>query len=99
MSTQVFKYQAENRLYAMSFAQKAEIIAGQTLTGTPTVTAVANTLGSTALTIGSPSISGSNVIFQISGGTGDTNYTITVVVSTNVSPTVLVGEGMINIAP
>lgn len=66
----VVKQEAESRLCAMDFTKYPEIADNaETLTGTPTVTAalVSGTV-TTAPTIGSPTISGSQVRFRISAG-------------------------------
>lgn len=58
------KQVAESRVYAMDFEHYPEVLAGQTLTGTPTVS-----VAPSGLTVAAPSISGSQVRFRVSGGT------------------------------
>lgn len=76
---QVAKTSNESRVYSFDFSQAAELVAGQTLTGTPTVSAYPS-----GLTIGAASISGSKVQAQISGGTAGVIYLVHSLVSTSV---------------
>lgn len=81
----------ETRLAAVSFSGCLD--SGETLTGTPTITATGLTLASKqvsggALTIDGVSVpAGEAVTFTIAGGTAGTKYTITIVVSTTAGQT------------
>jgi len=66
------------RTYRWDFSDFAEIEAGQTLTGTPTVTATPS-----GLTLGSPAISGAYVTCAVSAGTADYVYDLTATVTTS----------------
>lgn len=85
------KYLSENRLYAFDFTRAKEIVDGETLTGTPTVTADVS-----GLTIGSTSISGAEVRFRLSVGTADTAFTLRCTVATSGGST-LISEGALRV--
>ena len=72
------KTPSTTRIYAFGFAEVSEILSGQTLTGTPSISG-----SPSGLTFGSPSISGSDVLVAISGGTDDVTYDITGTVTTS----------------
>ena len=91
-TTLLEKAPTEIRTYAFDFSEVSEILAGQTLTGTPTVSG-----SPSGLTFGSPSISGSKVNVAISAGSDGTTYEITMTVTTSGSAT-LVGCGRLKVA-
>lgn len=66
------KHPGEVRKARFVFEKKREIIDGDTLTGTPTVTS-----SPSGPTIGTPTISGDEVRALISGGTDGTSYILT----------------------
>lgn len=77
------KAPAEVRNFYVDFQAYEELqIEGQTLTGTPTVT-----VSPTGPTIGTPTISGTSVVAQISGGTAGISYAVRYTVSTSGSKT------------
>lgn len=79
----LFKQPAESRLYTFEFADQVEIAdAGESLTGTPTIT-VTLLSGSGSLTVGSPTISGTKVQVQISGGTAEDRFQVVCQVNTS----------------
>lgn len=80
MATQLQKLVGESRLYDFDFTDQAEIEGGETLTGTPTVTATP-----AGLTLGSPVIGGASkkVQVRISAGTANTTYSLTCTVATS----------------
>lgn len=86
------KQPSEDRLYEMDFA--ALLASGETISSVSSITQSArgNVQGSTSLSIGTGSASGSNVRFRISGGTDGEDYKITVVVTTSQGNT-LEGDG------
>lgn len=92
MNAVLIKQPDEVRQYTFDYSAQLEVVAGETLTGSPTVTAtVLNGAGS--LTIGSPSISGTKVNVTISGGVLGENYAVKCLVQTNASHTLAcVGE-------
>jgi hypothetical protein len=75
------KFPGEMMVFAFDLSEQPEIVAGDTLSGTPTV---AHTLvsGSGTLTLGSPSISGSKIQLQVSGGTNGATWKLVVTVAT-----------------
>lgn len=77
------KLVGESRTYAFDYSRCAEVLSGQTLTGTPTVTA-----SPSGLTIGSPSIAGSQVAVQISSGTLGQTYLLSCLTTTSGGSTV-----------
>lgn len=88
----LIKLPDEARQYSFDFSAQTEIAAGDTLTGTPTVTATALT-GGAALTLGSPSRVGAMVHVVISGGAIGENYQVKCVVGTTAGRTLsAVGE-------
>ena len=87
--TQNVKRTAEVRTYSFDFSKFPEIVAGDTLTGTPTIT-----VAGTGLTLGSPSISSNLVKVQISAGTNGTVYVMKCQCST-VGGSTLVCGGML----
>ena len=80
MAEKFTKLVGESRLYDLDFTDQKEIAAGETLTGTPTVTATPS-----GLTVGVPVLGGANkkVQVQISGGTANTAYLVLCTVGTN----------------
>ena len=82
MSLYVVKRPGEERTYVFNFADQAEIVGGDTLTGTPTVAETLVTGPSDTLTVGSPSRSGSTVVVEISGGANGDLYHLTCTVNT-----------------
>lgn len=70
------------RGFIFDYSKFPEIVAGDTLTGTPTVTAVEsadmNNRGTTPPTVGTPAIAGATVTVAIGpGGTDGVKYTLT----------------------
>lgn len=74
----LLKLPGELSTYAFEFNPQAELVAGETLTGTPTVS-----ITPSGPTLGSPTISGSQVRFTISGGTSNTVHTVLCTVTTS----------------
>jgi hypothetical protein len=87
------KKAGEVETFAFEFKQRAELVAGDTLTGTPTVSATPS-----GLTLGSPFLSGSQVRVTISGGTSGTQYLVTCTVVTAGGST-LQSVGPLNVVP
>lgn len=79
VSDTLVKRADESRLYDFDFGVQPEFEAGQTISGTPTITV---TDGS-GLTVGSVATSGARVQAQISGGTAGTTYTLKCTVVTS----------------
>lgn len=80
MAEKYIKLVGESRLYDLDFTDQKEIVAGETLTGTPTVTAAPS-----GLTISSPPVIGGankKVQVRISGGTANTTYSVLCTVTT-----------------
>lgn len=78
------KAPAEVRDFSVDFQAYEEIDEeGQTLTGTPTV----GPSSPVGLTIGTPAISGTKVVAQISGGAAGVSYGVRFTVSTSGSKT------------
>lgn len=79
----------ESRVYTFDFTNVTEIAGGDTLTGTPTVSA-----NPTGLTIGTPAVAGAakKVTVRLSGGTSGVNYVVSCIVATTAGNT-LEGEG------
>lgn len=63
----------EIRTYGFDFQDQPEIVSGETLTGTPTVT-ITRLSGSGTLTNSSASILGTQVLFSLSGGSFGDRY-------------------------
>ena len=84
MATHLVKGPSESRLYDFEFAATPEIDGGQTIV-TATVTAEETT--SPALTIGTPTISGSRVQVRISAGKLGQLYELKCVITTSSSNT------------
>lgn len=80
-------YSGESTVYAADFNNHPELVAGEALTGTPSVA-----VSPSGPTLGTPSLgTGANlgkVLFNISTATADTAYTITVTVDTDGSNTI-----------
>lgn len=72
----LIKQPAESRLYSIDFANL--LGTGESLSGTPTVTA-----SPTGLTIGTPAISGTTVQVRISSGSDGVPYKLECVVATS----------------
>lgn len=74
------KFAAESRKYDFDFTNQAEIVAGQTLTGTPTVSS-----SPSGLTLGTAVLDGTSKKVQvtISGGTVNQMYEVTALVNTS----------------
>lgn len=87
MPNTLIKYVAEDRVYDFDFALMPEIAGGQTI-----ATVVSFSATPTGLTFGTPAISGTKVLCQITGGTADVVYTVTCVITTSGGRT-LVGRG------
>ncbi len=68
------------RFYEFRFAKFAEFTgtAAETITGTPTVTAIP-----AGLPLGTPSISGSTVLVLVTSGTAGVTYTLTCTITTS----------------
>lgn len=86
--TPLIKFPGETRDYAFEFADQVELQNGETLTGTPTVTATLRRGTPTTLTLGTPTINGSQVQISIAGGTLGDHYDILCIVATNASHTI-----------
>lgn len=98
MPTRLTKRAGETRTYTFDFTPFAEIVAGDTLTGTPAV-AVANTVTGgtgTAPTAGTPALASPavKVTVTLSGGTEGTCWLVTCTCGT-VGGAVLVCEGLL----
>lgn len=77
MPTTLLKYDDEVRQYDVDFSLQPEIASGATI-ASATVTS-----SPSGLTVGSPSISGSKVKFQLSSGAPGVTYTIEVLATLN----------------
>lgn len=87
------KYVDESRLYDFDFTLQAEIVAGETLTGTPVVSSIPS-----GLTFGTPIIGAGakKVQVRISSGEEGAIYDVKCIVSTSTGST-LVGCGELKI--
>lgn len=96
----LLKAPADVRNYSMSFANLLE--SGETIETISSVTQTVNWNGSggsaSDLTIGTPEIVGSTVQAEISGGTANVDYLITVTVTTTDDNT-LIGPGILQVRP
>jgi hypothetical protein len=91
MSTpSLIKQPAENRLYSMDFSGLLAV--GETIAGVSSVVATPSGL----TLVGSPSYSGVYAMQRISGGTANTRYKVTFVVTTTAGNT-LEGEGYLQV--
>lgn len=92
----VEKTPGESLLTTMDFT--AILGAGETLSGTPTVTITNDdqTAGTLPTTSGSPAIVGSTVTQRILGGTGGSDYRVSIAVSTSASNT-REGDGILEV--
>lgn len=87
------KVPGESRQFAFNFGDYPELAKQQqTLTGTPSI--ASDTIG---LSLGSPSISGNEVLCQIAGGMDATDYTLTVTCGTSDGLTTLAGVGVLQV--
>lgn len=84
--TTIYAYSTESRTYTVNFANFAELIAGDTLTGTPTVTSDPN---DESLVITSKATSTPNVTFRATGGVVGTQYLINCTATTTAGATLL----------
>ena len=90
---QLQKYASESRVYAISYQNFPEIINGDALASVDSVVC-----DPTGLTIGSPTIVGSNVQFNLSVGSPNTNYNVSAI-ATTVGGAILEGVGVLYILP
>jgi hypothetical protein len=86
MADRLYHYTNEQRIYAFDFSEMEELVGGDTL-----VSAVV-TSSPSGLTIGSPSVDGSKIEFQVTGGTAHTVYSISCLATTSSGAKIL-GKG------
>ena len=70
---QLKRYSGWNSTWYFDFKNLPQIIAGQTISSAGTISVVA---GGAGLTVGSGTVSGTQVTFKVSGGTAGVNYTL-----------------------
>lgn len=91
---------SETRVFAFDFATKAEIVAGDSLTGSPVVVQAAAPAGAPNLTIGSPLIAQGGkqvqVAISVTGGLPGAAYKLTCRCPT-AAGSVLVREGILQV--
>jgi len=87
------KLPSENRVYLFNMGDQPELRdQGQTLTGTPSVSS-----SPSGPTIGTPSVSGNNVVCRISAGTDLNDYVLTVTCGTSDGTTIIGGTVLLKV--
>ncbi|TKS58762.1 MAG: hypothetical protein EWM72_02762 [Nitrospira sp.] len=90
------KYDVENKvLLDFDFTTHPNIVAGQTITGTPVITLTS----ASEITVGTPVVNGTGTIVQaaFSGGTGKKDYAVVCTADTNIAGTKIAIRGVLRV--